>query len=418
VCDLARTVPILPFHLLVKPTGARCNLACAYCFFLPKEQLYRGSAFRMSDEVLETYVRQLLHAQPGPEVMVAWQGGEPTLMGIDFFERAVALVEKHRSPRQRVSYTIQTNGIVLDDEWCAFFKRHQFLVGLSLDGPKALHDAYRVTKGGHGSFDLVMRGWERLCAHGVDVNILCAVHAANGDHPLDVYRFFRDRLGARFVQFIPIVERDLDASGLPLPAVGPGTAGAQVTGRSIGAAQFGRFLCQVFDEWVRRDVGTVFVQMFDVALASWIGEPSLCIFSPTCGNGPILEHNGDVYACDHYVEPEYLIGNVLETPLAEIVASDRQRRFGEDKLTSLPACCRTCEVLAACYGECPRNRFVEAPDGERGLNYLCAAYKMFFNHVAEPMAVMADALRRGLAPSVVMAWRAERDRLPAGRPRA
>lgn len=411
-----------PFHLLVKPTGARCNLACAYCFFRSKEHLYPGSGFRMREDVLEAYVAQVLDAQEGPEAIVAWQGGEPTLMGLGFYERAVALVEKYRKPHQRVAYTIQTNGVALDDEWCAFFKRHRFLVGLSLDGPRPLHDAYRVTVGGQGSFELVMRGWECLLAHGVDVNILCAVHAANADHPLEVYRFFRDALGARFLQFIPIVERVTDTPDQPDATTGAEghlctQAGSRVSARSVGAVQFGHFLCGVFDEWVRHDVGTEFVQLFDVALASWLGEHSLCIFSPTCGNGPVLEHNGDLYACDHYVEPGYLLGNILQAPLAELVAGERLRRFGQDKLEALPAHCRACEVLSACYGECPRNRFIETPDGEAGLNYLCAGYRMFFNHIAPPMAVMADALRRGMAPSIVMAWRAEQDARLAGPPR-
>ncbi len=412
------------FHLLAKPTGAACNLACAYCFFLSKEHLYPGSGFRMGDAVLDAYVRQLFDAQEGPEVIVAWQGGEPTLMGLGFFERAIACVEKYRRPGQQVSHTIQTNGTRLDEAWCTFFKQHRFLVGLSVDGPKAMHDAYRVNKGGGGSFDLVMRGWDMLRDHGVDVNILCAVHAANGDHPIEVYRFFRDELGARFLQFIPIVER---ATPDAIAIIGEGWYGAagvrrplytqtgsRVSARSVGAAQFGRFLCGVFDEWVRHDVGKVFVQLFDVTLASWLGHHTLCIFSPTCGNGPVLEHNGDVYSCDHYVEPDYRLGNVLDTPLAEMVGSERQRRFGQEKLDSLPAYCRTCNVRSACYGECPRNRFLDTPDGEPGLNYLCAGYKAFFGHVVEPMAVMANALRQGRPAADVMEWCARRDR--AGRP--
>jgi uncharacterized protein len=427
------------FHLLAKPTGAICNLDCAYCFFLSKEDLYPGGSFRMSDEVLDAYVRQLLEAQPGPEVVVAWQGGEPTLMGLEFFERSIDLVEKHRRPSQHVSHTIQTNGTRLDDAWCAFFKRHQFLVGLSVDGPKALHDAYRVNKGGAGSFDQVMRGWELLRAHGVDVNILCTIHAANGDHPLDVYRFFRDDLGVAFMQFIPIVER-ASVHTLQLvnrgwsrnapPASGEGAAersgagaprplytqaGTLVSERSVRPAQFGRFLCAIFDEWVRRDVGKVFVQAFDVALGSWLGQHNLCIVSPTCGHALALEHNGDLYSCDHYVEPGYRLGNILGTPMAEMVGSEKQRRFGQDKYDSLPRYCRDCEVLFACYGECPRNRFAETPDGEPGLNYLCEGYKSFYAHIAEPMAVMADLLRNGRPAEEVMQWVAAREMSRAGR---
>ncbi len=419
------------FHLLAKPTGAACNLDCAYCFFLSKEELYPGSAFRMDDAVLEVYVREVLTAQSAPDVVVAWQGGEPTLMGLDFFERSLTYVEKYRKPNQRVSHTIQTNGTRLDDAWCAFFKRHAFLVGLSVDGPKAMHDAYRVNRGGAGSFDQVMVGWERLRAHQVDVNILCTVHAANADHPLEVYRFFRDTLGATFLQFIPIVER---ATAQSLLAVNKGwsasiprsirltaddtndarrrlytQAGSLVSERSVGPAQFGRFLSAIFDEWVRRDVGKVFVQAFDVALASWLGQNSLCIVSPTCGKGLALEHNGDLYSCDHYVEPDYLLGNIMERPLAEMVDSERQRAFGRDKLDSLPAYCRTCEVLFACYGECPRNRFIETPDGEPGLNYLCEGYKAFFTHISEPMNVMANLLREGRLAAEIMGLYAERD---------
>jgi uncharacterized protein len=292
------------FHLLAKPTGAVCNLDCKYCFFLSKEMLYPGSRFRMADELLETYIRQLLESQPGPEVIVGWQGGEPTLMGVDFFQRSVACVERYKRPGQQVAYTIQTNGTQLDDEWCAFLKMHKFLVGLSVDGPRELHDVYRVDKGGRGSFDDVMRGWRYLNRHGVDVNILCTVHAANADHPLDVYRFFRDELKTEFIQFIPIIER-VTPQMLPVANMGWGERGNgprplyllegnQVTERSVSAEQWGRFLIGVFDEWVRRDVGKVYVQMFDAALASWVGAPaSMCIFSETCGSALALEHNGD-----------------------------------------------------------------------------------------------------------------------------
>ena len=408
-----------PFHLLAKPTGAICNLDCTYCFFLSKQELYPGSDFRMTDEVLDAYIRGLLTAQPGPEVMIAWQGGEPTLMGLDFFERSIELVEKYRRPGQQVSHTIQTNGTRLDDAWAAFLKRNNFLVGLSVDGPKSMHDAYRVNKGGSGSFDQVMRGWDVLQRHDVDVNVLCTVHTANADRPLDVYRFFRDDLHANYLQFIPIVERGTTQT---LPIVNLGWSerngverplytqtGSLVTSRSVGAEQFGRFLCAIFDEWVRRDVGTVFVQTFDVALGSWLGQNNLCIVSPTCGRALALEHNGDVYSCDHYVEPSCRLGNILETPLEALVDSEQQRAFGQEKFTSLPKYCRSCDVLFACFGECPRNRFIDTPDGEPGLNYLCAAYKMFFHHIKEPMNAMANLLRQGRFADEVMEWLAERD---------
>jgi uncharacterized protein len=400
------------FHLLVKPTGALCNLDCKYCFFLSKEMLYPGSRFHMSDELLEIYIQQLLEAHRAPEVTIAWQGGEPTLMGLDFFKRSIEVVERLRKPGQVIHYTIQTNGTKIDDEWAAFFKGNEFLVGLSVDGPQSLHDAYRVNKGGQGTFEQVMKGRRYLVKHEVDYNILCTVHAANGDHPLEIYHFFRDELKAQFMQFIPIVER---ATPEILPLANKGwsersggdrplytQAGELVTERSVKAEQYGRFLTAIFDEWVRRDVGKVFVQSFDAALANWIGQPSLCIFQRTCGNALTLEHNGDVYSCDHYVEPDFLLGNINETHLIELVASDQQFEFGQDKWRSLPKYCRDCDVLLACYGECPRNRFIHTPDGEPGLNYLCAGYKQFFNHIDRPMRIMADLLQRGRYADEVM----------------
>jgi len=400
------------FHLLAKPTGAVCNLDCKYCFFLSKEMLYPGSRFRMADELLETYIRQLLESHQVPEVNIAWQGGEPTLMGLDFFKRSVEYTEKYRKPDQQILYTIQTNGTRLDDEWGAFFKEHNFLVGISIDGPRELHNAYRVDKGGQGSFDQVMRGLEHLKKHGVDFNILCTIHAANQDHPLDVYHFFRDELGAQYIQFIPIVER---ATPETLPVANMGWSersggkrplytqnGNLVTDRSVNAEQYGHFLNAIFDEWVRRDVGKVFVQMFDVALGSWVGQHSLCVFSPTCGNALALEHNGDLYSCDHFVEPDYLLGNIQETHMIDLIASDRQRQFGKHKLESLPRYCRECEVRFACHGGCPRERFIETPDGEPGLNYLCAGYKLFFNHIDRSMRIMADLLRQGRYADEIM----------------
>jgi len=390
---------------LVKPTGAVCNLDCKYCFFLSKEMLYPGSRFRMADELLEIYIRQLLESHQAPEVNIAWQGGEPTLMGLDFFKRSVQYAEKYRRPDQEILHTIQTNGTKLDDEWCAFFKDNRFLVGISIDGPRDLHDAYRVTKGGQGSFDQVMQGLEHLKKHKVDFNILCTVHTANQEHPLDVYHFFRDELEARYIQFIPIVERATPET-LPLANLGWSERpdgkrplykqeGNLVTDRSVDAEAYGRFLNAIFDEWVRRDVGRVFVQMFDVALGSWVGQHSLCVFSPTCGNAPVLEHSGDLYSCDHFVEPEYLLGNIRDTHLIELISLERQRQFGKGKLESLPSYCRTCEVRFACHGGCPRERFIHTPDGEPGLNYLCAGYKLFFNHIGRSMRIMADLLGRG-----------------------
>jgi uncharacterized protein len=400
------------FHLLAKPTGATCNLDCKYCFFLSKEMLYPGSRFRMADDLLETYVRQLLESHRDPQVTIAWQGGEPTLMGLDFFKRAGYYVEKYRKPGQVVAHTIQTNGTRIDDEMAAFFEENSFLVGLSVDGPKEIHDAYRVDKGGAGTFDRVMHGWELLIKHGVDFNILCTVHAANADRGLELYHFFRDELRAECIQFIPIVERaapeliDLANQGWHERPGGErplySQHGSLVTERTVGAEQYGRFLIAIFDEWVRRDVGKIFVLNFDQALANWMGQPSVCIFQPTCGNALALEHNGDLYCCDHFVEPEYLLGNIKETHMLEMVASDKQRAFGQHKWNSLPKYCRDCEVLFACYGECPRNRFISTPDGEPGLNYLCAGYKLFFNHIDHPMLLMTNLLRQGRYADEVM----------------
>lgn len=382
------------FHLLAKPIGPICNLDCEYCYFLAKEALYPGDRFRMSEHVLETYVRQLLESQPDGEVNVAWQGGEPTLMGIDFFRRAVALAERLRRPGQQLLHTIQTNGTMLTAEWAQFLGEHRFLVGLSIDGPPGMHDRYRVDKMGRPSSDRVLRGLAHLQAAGVDVNVLCTVNAANQDHPLEVYRYFRDELGLRHIQLIPIVERENDTGF---------QEGDTVTDRSVDPATWGTFLTAIFDEWVRRDVGEVFVQLFDAALASWLAVPSsMCVFRRTCGDALALEHNGDVYSCDHFVEPGYLLGNIADTHLIELVASPRQRAFGQAKLDSLPKYCRDCEVRFACNGECPKNRFTLTPDGEAGLNYLCVGYRTFFNHIDGPMRLMAGLLREGRYADEIM----------------
>jgi uncharacterized protein len=386
----------MTFHLLAKPTGAQCNLNCAYCFFLSKEELYPGSGFRMTDQVLERYITSLFEAQPGQDVEIAWQGGEPTLMGIEFYERAVEIAKRLRAPGQTVIHSFQTNGVLIDHHWAEFLKRNEFLVGLSIDGPEAMHDAYRVNKGGAGTFQQVLRAWHLLASYEVDTNVLCAIHAANADHPLEVYRYFRDQLGARYIQFIPIVER------LSPEDPGAGRDMASVSERSVRPEQFGTFLTTIFDEWVRRDVGTVFVQSFDAALASWIGQPSLCIFQPTCGRALALEHNGDVYSCDHFVDPQHLLGNIVADDLSAVVDSDKQRAFGNAKFDTLPSECRNCDVLFACYGECPRNRFVESRDGERNHNYLCAGYKTFFRHIDKPMRLMAQLLRQGRYADEIM----------------
>ena len=378
------------FHLLAKPRGAICNLDCKYCFYLSKEELYKGSSFRMTDEMLETYIRQLIESHTAPEVTVAWQGGEPTLMGLDFFMRSIVYEKKYAKLGMKIQNTIQTNGTLINDEWAAFFKENNFLVGLSIDGPREMHDFYRVDKEGEPTFDNVMRGLGFLQKHGVEWNAITTIHHANADHPVEVYRFLRDECKAEFIQFIPIVERLSPDSDM-------------VTERSTTAEQYGKFLVGVFEEWVKRDIAKVYVQMFDVTLANWHGEPSgLCVHSKTCGGALAIEHNGDLYSCDHFVTPQNKLGNIKEKHMLELVSSDQQVKFGNDKFDTLPKYCRECEVRFACHGGCPKDRFITTPDGEPGLNYLCAGFKIFFNHVDKPMRMMSQLLQHNRAPSEIM----------------
>ena len=407
------------FHLLVKPSGSTCNLDCTYCFFLSKEALYPNQKSRMPEATLEAYVRQLLESHRTPQVTVAWQGGEPTLMGLDFFKRSVEFVEQYKRPDQAIEYTFQTNGVLLDDEWCAFLKQHNFLVGLSVDGPQAIHDTYRLNKGGQGTFKQVMRGWEHLRKHGIDFNILCTVNAANQHHGREVYRFFRDELHADWMQFIPIVER-ATVETLPIANLGwserPGGQrllytqnGSLVTERSVGGEQYGRFLVDIYEEWIRGDVGKVFVQLFDVTLHAYFGEYLLCIHAPTCGYGPAMEHNGDLYTCDHFVEPAYKLGNIHETHMIELVASPKMRQFGDDKRDLLTKQCQACAVRPLCNGGCPKDRFIESRDGEPGHNYLCEGLYYFFDHVRPTMNIMAQLVQRRQYAARVMEWVAAED---------
>lgn len=386
------------FHLLAKPTGAICNLDCAYCFFLEKEKLYPDSHFRMRDDVLEQYIKQLIESHTVDAVNIAWQGGEPTLMGLDFYKRMMTLVEKYRRENMTFLHTMQTNGTLLDDEWCEFFHEHNFLIGISIDGPRELHDMYRVDKGGAPTFDKVMRGIRLLQKHKVDFNILTTVNSANGDHPLEVYHFIRDEIGADWMQFIPVVER-INSDGSTLLQ-----EGNTVTDRSVKAEQFGHFLTTIFDEWVRNDVGKVYVQTFEAALRNWAGMPSsgMCVFNETCGQGLAIEHNGDLYSCDHFVEPNYYLGNIKQEHMIELVASEKQLKFGQDKRDSLPKYCLECDVRFACHGECPKNRFIETPDGEPGLNYLCAGFKHFFHHIDYPAQIITGLIRRRRPADEVM----------------
>ena len=385
-------------HILSKPTGAICNLGCTYCFFLDKELLYEGDRFRMSDEQQETYIRQLIESHSVPEVTVAWQGGEPTLMGLDFFKRSIELEQKYRRPGMTFLNTMQTNGTLLTDEWCEFLKEHDFLIGISIDGPRELHDAYRVNKRGEGTFDKVMRGLRLLQKHGVEYNILTTVNRINADYPLDVYRFLRDEAKTDWIQFIPVVER-VDEHGEPAHL-----RGTFASERSVTAEQFGNFLVTIFDEWVRNDVGDVFVQTFEATASNWAGRASsgMCVFNETCGLGLALEHNGDLYSCDHFVDPEFLLGNIADASIQDMVAGRRQYDFGQDKRDSLPQYCLDCDVRFACHGECPKNRFITTPDGEPGLNYLCAGFKQFFHHVDEPLKMLLGLMNDGRPASDVM----------------
>jgi uncharacterized protein len=392
------------FHIMTKPIGPICNLDCKYCFYLEKEKLYPGTRqWAMPPEVLERYIQQYIAAQPLDEVHFAWQGGEPTLLGVDFFRAVVALQQKHAAGKQ-IHNALQTNATLIDDGWGEFLAEHQFLVGVSIDGPGELHDHYRVDKGNAPTFDRVMRGFAKLKDHKVDFNTLTVVNRHNAQFPLEVYRFLKE-IGSGFIQFIPIVEReDVSPQADSLVLIKPSfDRPAQVTEWSVEPLAFGRFLAKIFDEWVKKDVGRTFVQLFDVALESWLGmDASLCVFRRTCGSALAMEHTGDLYSCDHFVYPENKLGNIMEINLEQMVGSQQQKNFGLDKLNSLPRMCRECDVRFACNGECPKHRFLTTPDGEPGLNYLCAGYKHFFHHIDPYMQFMAAELRAGRPPANIM----------------
>ena len=401
-------------HVMAKPSGSVCNIDCHYCFYLEKEKLYPdlNKSWRMDDEVLEQYVSQYIAAQDVPAVDFAWQGGEPTLMGVDFYRRALLLQEKYADGK-RITNAFQTNGILIDDEWGEFLAENRFLIGISIDGPREMHDRYRVDKGQNPTFDRVMAGLDVLKKHEVEFNTLTVLQRHNADHPGEVYDFLTE-IGSYYMQFIPIVERiarEADDAGLEL--VNPEFDGAaKVSNWSVGALQYGRFLCSIFDTWVRRDVGERFVQIFDVTLGSFLGEDaSLCIFAETCGNALIIEHNGDLYSCDHFVYPDYRLGNVRDETIKEMVASAPQRKFGTDKRDRLPQYCRQCEYKFACNGGCPKHRFIRTPSGEDGLNYLCKGYKLYFSHVDPYMRFMANELRQRRAAANVMNWVKAKDEL-------
>jgi serine-type anaerobic sulfatase-maturating enzyme len=401
------------FHVMAKPAGSTCNLDCKYCFYLSKENLPKGPGpGRMSDANLERFIQQYIQGVTGDEVVFSWQGGEPTLRGLDFFRNVVAFQKKHAKPGQRIENDLQTNGTLLDEEWARFLKENRFLVGLSIDGPRELHDRYRVNKGGAPTFDKVFAAAKMLKKFGVPFNTLTCVNRINASRPLDVYRFLRRELDSRYIQFIPIVQlkgfettapQTWDTSRLPLlgsAEAGPDHPDSVVTDWSVEPEEYGYFLSKVFDEWVRRDLGKVLVNHFETLVAQHMGMPSqVCIYSEFCGKGVAVEHDGSVYACDHYVYPEYRLGTLKEKPLVDMVFSPTQVKFGYAKSETLPRYCRECAYLKDCWGECPKNRLIRAPDGEPGLNYLCAGLKKFFQHaIPEVDRIVAELRKQPLQP--------------------
>jgi len=356
------------FQVFAKPIGSICNLDCHYCYYLNKKHLYpKGESFRMPDDILEKYIVQHIDASPETVIRFSWHGGEPTVLGLNYFRKIVALQHKHQPATRRIANGIQTNGILLDDDWCRFLAAEGFAVGLSLDGPQEMHDRYRVTKDKKPTHEQTMRGYKLLQQHRVYTDILCVVNAHNVQHPTEVYQFFK-QINAPYLTFLPLVE--------PQPG-----AEAGVSHHSVPAEAWGVFLCTIFDEWRDQDIGQIKVQIFEeAARTAFNQEHSLCIFRPICGDVPVVEHNGDFYSCDHFVDAEHCLGNIQKTPLVELLESPAQRAFGKAKLETLPYYCQECEVRAMCNGECPKNRFLKTPDGEAGLNYLCVGYKRFFTH--------------------------------------
>lgn len=387
------------FHAMVKPVGAMCNLDCTYCYYLHKEPLLgQPRQPRMDDDMLERHIRQYIEAQTGEEVVFSWQGGEPTILGLAYFRKIVELQARHRKPGQRIANDLQTNGTLLDAEWASFLKKHHFLVGLSCDGPARLHDLYRITKGGTPTHAKVMAAARLLRKHGIAFNALCVVNRENAKYPLDVYRFLTRELGARRLQFIPCVEpasfREVapgrgDPSLAPVvgtPEAGSGVPGSVVTDWSVDPQDWGAFLCKAWDDWYARDYGKVHVDLFETAVAQSMGLPAQrCVSAEFCGKALAVEHDGDVFSCDHFVYPEYRLGNLRETHWGEMAYSARQQAFGFAKRDTLPAYCKECPHLKLCWGECPKNRLVRTPSGEPGLNYLCPGLKRFYAHIARDM---------------------------------
>ncbi|WP_353333232.1 anaerobic sulfatase-maturation protein [Bacteroides sedimenti] len=393
-----------PLYVMVKSVGSVCNLSCDYCYYLEKSKLYKETKNHvLSEELLEKFTEEYILSQTMPQVLFTWHGGEPLMRPISFYKKAVELQKKYGQGRT-IDNCIQTNGTLLTDEWCKFFKENNFLVGVSIDGPQEFHDEYRKNKQGHPSFAKVMKGIELLKKHGVEYNAMAVVNDFNADYPLEFYRFFKE-IDCRYIQFTPIVERISDrADGLSLSSPVQKEK-AELAEFSISPEQWGNFLCTIFDEWVREDVGKFFIQIFDSTLANWVGEqPGVCSLAKNCGHAGVMEYNGDVYACDHFVFPEYKLGNLYSSTLVEMMYSDKQTKFGEAKSKTLPTQCKECEFLFACNGECPKNRFAFTADGEPGLNYLCKGYFKFFKHVAPYMDFMKKELMNQRPPSNVMEW--------------
>ena len=370
---------------MLKPVGSRCNLNCRYCYYLEKGQLYPNQE-PLSEELLETFIRQYIEAQTMPEVLFTWHGGEPLLQPLSFYRKALEL-QQHYARGRQIDNCLQTNGTLRTDEWCCFLRENRFLVGSSIDGPQTYHDAYRCR-----SFDKVMRGIRLLQKHNVEWNAMATVNHLNADDPVGFYRFFKE-IGCQYLQFTPVVERVESRV----------ESGGQVRDISVTPEQWGRFLCGVYDEWKQKDIGQIFVQLFDATLANWAGEPpGICSMSPTCGRAAVMEANGDVYSCDHFVFPEYRLGNIRQQSLTEMLYGERQQQFGRNKRAGLPRQCRECRFLFACHGECPKNRFLKDKYGEPGLNYLCAGYQQFFAHVATDMDFMKAELDAGRSPANLM----------------
>lgn len=391
-----------PLYVMLKPVGSACNLNCEYCYYLEKEHLYPSAKNQMmSDVLLEKFIEEYLNSQTQNEVMFTWHGGEALLRPISFYKKAIALQKKYGRGRQ-IENVLQTNGTMLNDAWCEFFKENNFLIGVSIDGPQEFHDEYRRNKGGLPTFVKVMKGIQLLKKHGVEYNAMAVVNDYNADYPVEFYQFFK-KLDCRFIQFAPIVERiQHQDNGLKLTTP---NEEAPVADFSVSPVQWGKFLCGLFDEWIKEDVGKFYIQMFDSTLANWVGEqPGICTLARHCGHAGVMEFNGDVYSCDHYVFPEYKLGNLNTDTLSSMMYSEKQLKFGTDKHDKLPRQCRECEFLFACNGECPKNRFSKTKDGEPGLNYLCAGWKMFYSHVAPYMDFMKHELQNERPPSNVMEW--------------